>query len=388
MRYEGAGLTLVCVLTFCIVLPVLCGTWPYSVYYNRGVGSSSSSTDEEDDDSSALSYLSKVETTDDNDGRQPFFLLVTIVTVSRQGQFYLSRVVARLHQLLSNYNDDDDDVKSRGNDAIGVIICNVDSNPQLHREALDLQRIYPVVQPNAQHLSVVYDNLMDKEKEDYVFCLNASRSYNPDYILVLEDDAVPVDDFLSVTVRLIDYLKNGRRRRRQRLTTTDDGDFFYVKLYHPERLQNYWQPEPWRIAEWMAVSILSVFSLQMLVPGLRLRRQSLWIVYFMTLVECLGRPHLLQFKRWMLARLVPANPLAGYNLLSATECCTPAMLFTNTSAYMAANFLSSITCKRGYAKDTALYLHWRQSAGRLQSFVIEPNLVQHIGRVSTLRFNH
>jgi hypothetical protein len=47
--------------------------------------------------------------------------------------------------------------------------------------------------------------------------------------------------------------------------------------------------------------------------------QSLWIVYFMTLVKCLGRPHLLQFKRWMLECLVPANPLAGYNLLLATQ---------------------------------------------------------------------
>lgn len=369
MRYEGAGLTLLSVLTFCIVLPVLCGTWPYSVYYRGGVGSSSS-----EDDSSALSYLSKVETstTVDNDGRQPL-LLVTIVTVRRHGQFYLSRVVARLHQLLSNYN---------GNDAVGVIICNVDSNPQLHREALDLQRIYPVVQPSGRQLMAVdYDNLMDKEKEDYVFCLNASRSSTTsDYILLLEDDAVPLPDFLPVTVRLIDYLKHSRQHQGL-------DDLFYVKLYHPERLQNYWQPEPWRIAEWMAVSVLSVFLLQVFLR-FRLRRQTLWIVYFMALVECLGRPHLLQFKRWIMARLVWGNPAAGYNLLSATECCTPAMLFTNTSAQLASNFLSSITCRKGYAKDTALYLHWRQSAGRLQSFVVEPNLVQHIGRVSTLRFNN
>ena len=201
-----------------------------------------------------------------------------------------------------------------GNDAVGVTICNVDENPQLHREALDLERIYPLVQRD--QLPVSYDNLMDKEKEDYVFCLNASRSFNnPDYILILEDDAVPLQDFLPVTLRLIDYLKHGRRIRL--------ADFFYVKLYHPERLQNYWQPEPWRIAEWMAVSVLSVFLLQLL---FRLKRHSLWFVYVMALLQCLGRPHLLQFKRWMLAGLV-ADPLAGYNLLSATECCAPAMLF-------------------------------------------------------------
>jgi hypothetical protein len=377
MRYEGVGLTVVFVLTFSVGLPVLCGTWPYSAYYRgEGVGSSSSSS-ADDDDSSALAYLSQVETAqqqpEEEDGRRPF-LLVTIVTVRREGQFYLSRVVARLHQLLSKYNNE----QHAGNDdafVIRAMICNVNDDPQLHREALHLQKIFPLVQRRDQ-LSIGIHNLMDKEKEDYIFCLNASRS--ADYILILEDDAVPLDDLLPVTRRFIDYFNRHRPRRR--------ADFFYVKLYHPERLQNYLQPEPWRIAEWLAVSVLSVYFLQV-VFGFRLRRHSFWLVYFMALVECLGRPHLLQLKRWMLARLV-ADPAAGYHLLQATECCTPAMLFSNASAATASAFLSSITCRKGYAKDTALYLHSRQSGGRLQSFVVEPNLVQHIGRVSTLRRNH
>jgi hypothetical protein len=376
MRYEGVGLTVVFVLTFSVGLPVLCGTWPYSAYYRgEGVGSSSSSAN--DDDSSALAYLSQMETAqqqpEEEDGRRPF-LLVTIVTVRREGQFYLSRVVARLHQLLSKYNNE----QHAGNDdafVIRAMICNVNDDPQLHREALHLQRIFPLVQRRDQ-LPVAIHNLMDKEKEDYIFCLNASRS--ADYILILEDDAVPLDDLLPVTRRFIDYFNQQRSRRR--------ADFFYVKLYHPERLQNYLQPEPWRIAEWLAVSVLSVYLLQV-VFGFRLRRHSFWLVYFMALIECLGRPHLLQLKRWMLARLV-ADPAAGYHLLQATECCTPAMLFSNASAATASAFLSSITCRNGYAKDTALYLHSRQSGGRLQSFVVEPNLVQHIGRVSTLRRNH
>jgi hypothetical protein len=376
MRYEGVGLTVVFVLTFSVGLPVLCGTWPYSAYYRgEGVGSSSSSAN--DDDSSALAYLSQMETAqqqpEEEDGRRPF-LLVTIVTVRREGQFYLSRVVARLHQLLSKYNNE----QHAGNDdafVIRAMICNVNDDPQLHREALHLQRIFPLVQRRDQ-LPVAIHNLMDKEKEDYIFCLNASRS--ADYILILEDDAVPLDDLLPVTRRFIDYFNQQRSRRR--------ADFFYVKLYHPERLQNYLQPEPWRIAEWLAVSVLSVYLLQV-VFGFRLRRHSFWLVYLMALIECLGRPHLLQLKRWMLARLV-ADPAAGYHLLQATECCTPAMLFSNASAATASAFLSSITCRKGYAKDTALYLHSRQSGGRLQSFVVEPNLVQHIGRVSTLRRNH
>ena len=355
---EETGLVIVSVVTFFIVLPILCGTWPYSPYY-RAASSEEKEEEEDDDDSFFRSYLAGLAGGhEDNNNDSQVTLLVTIVTVRREGQFYLSRVVARLHQLLS---------KDNGAGDVRVLICNVDHIPELHQEALDLGRIYPVVQRDGQHQQQPSSNtVINKEKEDYVFCLNASRHqmFRADYVLVLEDDAVPHEDLLPVTRRVIDYLSVRRP------------DFFYVKLYHPERIQNYWQPEPWRIAEWLAVSVLSVFLLTL---RFRLRRPFLWIVYVMVLMECLGRPHtVLRLKRWI-------GP-AAYNLLAATECCTLAMLFTDTSAYIASTYLSSITCTRGYAKDTALYHYARQSQGRLQAFVVEPNLVQHIGIVSTLRF--
>lgn len=356
---EEVGLVVLFISTFVIVLPVLCSTWRHSVYYRGDDGESSFV---ERDDSSA-SYLAGLTANDNGVDDKRVFLLVTIVTVRREGQHYLSRVVGRLHQLLSIDRDNDHQVR--------VLICNVDSSPELHREAVQLERIYPVVDrfgnrrertATTQKLS---GNLMDQEKEDYVFCLNASRQqiFKADYILVLEDDAVPLDDLLPVTRRFIDYL-NVRRP-----------DFFYVKLYHPERLQGYWQPEPWRIAEWLAVSVLSVFCLTLCLP---LRRRFFWIIYFMALVECMGRTHWIQLRRLI-------GP-TGYNLLAATECCTPAMLFSRQSAKVASTYLSSITCRRGYAKDTALYHYVRQSQGRLEAFVVEPNLVQHIGLVSTLRY--
>jgi hypothetical protein len=97
----------------------------------------------------------------------------------------------------------------------------------------------------------------------------------------------------------------------------------------------------------------------------------------MLLTESVGRVHFeLALRRFF-------SP-AFYSLLAATECCTPAMLYSNESATKVVHFLSSITCKRGYGKDIALYLHVRQTNG-LEAFVIEPNLVQHIGLKSTLR---
>lgn len=37
-----------------------------------------------------------------------------------------------------------------------------------------------------------------KEKQDYVYCLESSlQTYNPDYVLMVEDDAVPEADLSS-----------------------------------------------------------------------------------------------------------------------------------------------------------------------------------------------
>lgn len=359
--HSWALLAILYASTFLVVLPVLCRTWPYSVYYDDGTvpaGAAAAAVD--DDSSSARAYLSRHrQWAGDRVHNDDISLLVTVVTVRREGRFYLSRVVARLHRLLTAGAD-----KAAG----GVLICNVDAEPELHVEAEELTKIYPVIQRRSHHRDA--DNLFDKEKQDYVFCLESSRTLFPNvrHIVVLEDDALPYPDFFAVTRRFVRQLE------------IRHPDFMYVKLFHPERLQGYIQPEPWRWFEWLALSALPAWFVTLLTAttGPSSHRSGrtfvFFLVYFVVLTGCLGRQHLLlSLRRWT----------SAYSLLSATECCTPAMLYSHSSAGRVAKFLSSVTCRPGYAKDTALYLHIK--TGHETAFVVEPNLVEHIGLQSTLR---
>ena len=355
-------------LTFAVVLPVLCRTWPHSVYHHKT--GSTSSTDDSSAAQESIAYLAGLRQTSEQLGHQddvPISLLVTVVTVRREGHSYLSRVVARLHRLASP------------DTSVGVLICNVDAEPHLHREALDLGRIYPVV--SRAQLPVVANNkassnrMMEKEKVDYAYCLNESRarfqSDRPD-IVVLEDDALPVEDFLPVT------------RHFLRRLAKSHPDFLYLKLFHPERLQGYLEPEPWRWAEWLALctllALISTSALELLGSQRRRRIESstflLFLAYFVLLTAALGRQNVI---------LALRRRLSAHSLLSATECCTPAMAYTYASAGRVVEFLSSVTCRLGWAKDIALYDHVRYGRWGEVAFVVEPNLVDHIGLTSTLR---
>ena len=398
---EEVALLCFSALTFLVVLPGLCRTWPHSAYHQ--VDSALVVSDENhrvvvvDDESLAIrqarDYLKSAaaeaveqqlplglhhddrhdrnDKGDDDDDDERIQLLVTIVTTQRKGQFYLSRVVARLHQLL-NDRQRNPFFGSSSSSSSQVLICNVGHDENV--EAVQLGAIFPLVQrertPPTSHSSP--PDVIEKEKEDYTFCLNASLAFRQhinqlspiNYILVLEDDALPTLDLFVVIQHFTAYLAERHP------------NFVYVKLYHPERLQNYIQPEPWRICEWLALSCLLSF-ITVTVILRRPKRFLFFVGYFMLVTESVGRVHFeLALRRFF-------SP-AFYSLLAATECCTPAMLYSNESAAKVVHFLSNITCKRGYGKDIALYLHVRQTNG-LEAFVIEPNLVQHIGLKSTLR---
>ena len=300
--------------TFGILLPRLCRSWRYSYYYQpreekpveRKLGDFRIGSDEQPLDLPQILPVTE----------EHFFLLITVVTVERPGR-YLSRVIGKLHQLIGK------------DSSYQVLICNVD--PEVHNEAVSLSRRYRYIRRVDRYPRQYWDrredahaeseNIYEKEKNDYAFCLNISRSmFSSDYILVLEDDALPSDDLFPVTRHLL----------QNRLAK--HSDFFYIKLYHPERLQGYLQPEPWRIAEWLALSVSLGFVLTLLcsVFSCRHRHQHnrrkyisikwiflfCWTLYFMGVTETIGRTHLLELRR-----LSPHL----YNVLAATECCTPAM---------------------------------------------------------------
>ncbi|XP_051939924.1 transmembrane protein 246 isoform X2 [Hippocampus zosterae] len=252
-----------------------------------------------------------------------------------------------------------------------VVLCDVASGPDVNEDARLLERHFRVLRRPDERRPAV--NSFEREKRDYVFCLRqAYRLARPRNLVVLEDDAMPLPDFFRVLRELL-----SRRFAARSL---------YVKLYHPERLQRYWNPEPYRLLEWAGLGLLGGSLLLGLLAawnpcGLPLRpcagHLALLAAYVMAAAELLGRHYLLEARR-LSPQLYAVSP--------ATECCTPAMLYPGNASLRVADYLDRAFCFQGHAKDTALYRAVRAAPGE-RSHSVEPNLVAHIGAFSSVRPN-
>lgn len=294
-------------------------------------------------------------------------LLVTVVTTRRSegGDFhYLLQVMQQLRGLLSGCG---------GRRCAEVLLCDVESGPQRNQDAGLLEAQFKVIRrsPEEQRRSWEPVNTFEREKRDYVFCLRRSwELLRPRNLLVLEDDALPTPDFFSVVRHLL-----SRRFARRSL---------YVKLYHPERLQRYWNPEPYRLLEWLGLGLVLAWALLLRFPSRNgcsftpsWPRLLFFTLYFMAAAELLGRHYLLEVRR-LSPQLYAVSP--------ATECCTPAMLFPGNSSLRVAAYLDASFCTKGRAKDTVLYRLVRTLPGE-RAHSVEPNLVTHIGAFSSVRPN-
>ncbi|XP_027718585.1 transmembrane protein 246 [Vombatus ursinus] len=299
------------------------------------------------------------------------WLLITIVTVSRQPEFhYVLQVASQFHRLLQQCGHPCQSHQ--------LFLCDVDWNSR-HQDAKLLANFIPVTSRFAGTKRVnisrsVLTSTFEKEKQDYAYCLEKSlQNYNPEYVLMVEDDAIPEEQIFSVLRHLLET----------RLSEPHLKDALYLKLYHPERLQCYFNPEPMRILEWFGVGMflgpllgwayVKIANL----PGLNYRIVVFFSLYSMGLAELVGRHYLLELRR-----LAPAL----YNVVPTTQCCTPAMLFPASSAQRTVSYLAEISCRGGFAKDMALYSFLQDKNER--AYVVEPNLVRHIGLYSSLRFNY
>ncbi|XP_043939956.1 post-GPI attachment to proteins factor 4-like [Protopterus annectens] len=364
------------VVTFGVVLPVVCHRLLYSYYYLKKWYLSPMSHDflkknlKEAED--AVQYFQRMhpeilQSPKAQDERFPKpWLVVTVVTVQRKAEYhYLMQVVAKFHQLLQNCSH-------CGSNRI--LLCNVQEEPEHNEDARVLKKFFPTIErfkDPKDLLGFKVNSQFEKEKQDYQYCMNNTLSrFDPKYVLMVEDDAVPEDDIFNVLHHLL----------TQRKSKTKLENALYIKLFHPERLQRYINPEPMRILEWIGVgmsvgSLLTFLYLKMFSKPEKLWQLFLYfMIYIMLLVELVGRHYFLELRR-----LSPQF----YSLVPVTECCTQAMLFSAQSAQRALGYLDTVQCQSRFAKDTALYSFlWERHE---YAFVVEPNLVRHIGLFSTLR---
>ncbi|KAM3912761.1 post-GPI attachment to proteins factor 4 [Leptodactylus fuscus] len=291
-------------------------------------------------------------------------LVVTIITTRRRPEYhYLLQVALGFLHRLSDCGPDCSDFK--------LLVCNVDPVPDTHADACLLSQLLPSVARYLTDRVAEAPNRFEQEKQDYTYCLSRSLElYSPEYVLLVEDDAVPLKDIFSAFFHLVQV----------RFPKEPLGGALYAKLYHPERLQGYVNPEPMRILEWIGLGGIWGLVLTWLYTVVFHRPRFSWgvcvalTVYAMLLAELAGRHYLLELRR--------ASP-ALYNVVPATECCTPAMLFSEASARRTVQYLEELECAPGYAKDIALYNElWRRKE---RAWALEPNLVRHVGMFSTLR---
>ncbi|KAM4704295.1 post-GPI attachment to proteins factor 4 [Rhinophrynus dorsalis] len=295
--------------------------------------------------------------------RERIPLAITIITVRRRAEFhYLLQVVRKFLDQLSACGQDCSNFR--------LLICNVDPSPSSHADACLLSSLLPSVVHHLEEKEDDTTNLFEREKQDYTFCLSRTlESFVPEYVMLIEDDAVPQEDIFNAFFQLVNV----------RFPKKPLGGGLYTKLYHPERLQGYLNPEPMRILEWLGLGSLAGLALNFIYTNMFHQKFSwhLFIafsVYSMLLAELYGRHYLLELRR-----MLPAL----YNVVPATECCTPAMLFSEASARRTLVYLEEIKCHAGYAKDTALYKELNRRGE--WAWALEPNMVRHIGMFSTLR---
>ncbi|KAM4603841.1 post-GPI attachment to proteins factor 4 [Polymixia lowei] len=364
------------VVTFCIILPLCCHRLLYSYFYIKSMYLDSMSDkvllDSYEKGQEALRFWQGSST-----APSPGFthitkgpdLLVIVVTARRpEGRdfHYLLQVMHQLVGLLGGCGE---------RRCAEVLLCDVESGPQENEDASLLEDQFRVVRrsPGDQWRSRERVNTFEKEKRDYVYCLRKGwELVRPKNVVVLEDDALPGQDFFAVIKDLLS--------RRFALQT------LYVKLYHPERLQRYWNPEPYRILEWLGLGLVGATALLLTLPywnpfsfsfSLSVSHLLFFALYIMAAVELTGRHYLLEVRR-LSPQLYAVSP--------ATECCTPAMLFPGNSSLRVAEYLDGSFCVKGNAKDMVLYQMARSIPGE-RAHSLEPNLIRHIGAFSSVRAN-
>jgi len=358
-----------CVLTFCLVLPLLCHRLLYSYYFIRpwflDPRSEQALQHSYRHGQEALRFWQEATAPTFQTHPEPH-LLVTVVTARRtEGRdfHYLLQVMQQLAGLLAS---------CRGRRCAQVLLCDVESAPQGNEDAALLEGRFRTVRRSAEdkrRRSTEEVNTFEREKRDYVFCLQKGwELLRPHNVVVLEDDARPGPDFFPVVRDLLT-----RRFSRQSL---------YIKLYHPERLQRYWNPEPYRLLEWLSLGLLAASLLLQVLPycssfSFTPRHLLFFSVYVMVLVELVGRHYLLELRR--------ASPQL-YAVTPATECCTPALLYPGNASLRAARYLDGSFCTKGHAKDMLLF-HMAHSVPGERAHSLEPNLVTHIGAYSSVRSN-
>lgn len=317
-------------------------------------------------------------------GMNDLSLVVCIVTMNRHipGTGYLLQTTAVIDNIIKKDNYFKNSL---------LILCNVDRDPSSHSDATLVQNYVPFVQKHGNnsfgksfHFPEFHSQHSDpkrgRETGDYMYCLNVSRSFGSPYILMLEDDVVPYRNIFQVLNFTIkhhllhsSHSESFIHRNRQ---------FAFLKLYYPERWLGY-ANEPDRVLELISIGLVGGGILLLIILArANLANTSLHycakLFYFtfgaiftMLVASVFGRQNIMDLRR-ISPQLFKFGPTPA--------CCTPAMFY---SSHIIPPLINHLMHHSDMNKDLAINDFIVKND--IPGFILEPNLVRHIGMYTSLK---
>ena len=312
----------------------------------------------------------------------------------RQGKFYVGQV---LQQLLKYYHRN-----------FIVTLCENNNTAEHGSDTIEIIRqLVPVFIVNTVSSNSPI-NIYEQEKQAHVQCILANFQSFPrvNHFLLLQDDAEPVDEYFYDNLL---FLIRSRFKNQwpPKGTRQQPG---YVKIYHPKWLNGYFPPSVYNISQLLATTLFLLFVLTYLLNAFkamiffsnssRISRYSTtqFSNYFVNSVNipCRFVHSVFYFFLIMFALILlnhcniswPWRSLhpSLYAIRSAPSCCLPGVIYFRETYFKIIDYLSQIECNREYPIDTALDELPKRRL--LQTYLVEPNLVHHIGLYSRLRKNY
>ncbi|XP_035673177.1 post-GPI attachment to proteins factor 4-like [Branchiostoma floridae] len=381
------------VAMFCVVLPILCHRLHYSIYYSQTLHMGGTDpfayamkVNDERKHLAQAALLSQSTRPSHilHDADAKAKLAIGIVTVNRQvyireGSLYhpgyiLQSVAAILREDPSKKTP--------------LVICDVDLDPPSHSDAVLLSGIVPVRSRYLNETIAPPSEMTDvfkKEKEDYIYCLKQVLSFNSEFILMLQDDALATPGALDTLNHIIRTKIEKKYRGFELIDSNFTKTFF--KLFTPTYMQNdFHTTKPRRIfvhlLELVGMGIVGGTIITLLHSRLRKisRSYALIRVFFLGSVACCGlaawavsRVHLMEWRR--ISKYF-------YIMFQADGCCMPAILYSRDTAI---NFLEYLETTRNSSIPIDLEMDELVEAHGYESFAVEPNLFSHIGMYSSIQ---
>lgn len=391
------------IITFGVIVPLMAQKWVFSPFFASSKdfrARASKFVDKLNDDRYKLTeqYLKSV----DNETNKEVHtrnlrtaIMVAIVITKRRERCRGSEFECEPHYLQQVVAALDDDMKKfalrerkdNRQHFVPIVICNVDKKPNEQLDFSVVHEQFPTIMRYGNQSSADKSgtfNSRSQESLDYAFCLESTLKLSaPKYLLVLEDDALAFNGIFEKISYFLDYRVEHKPSRGS--ITTDPKRWGWIKLYYPELWSGFgFEGSKFFELFWIAVfgaGAFGVLSLALVKPRphfcFTLSFSIIGAMYCLVLVLVMTRQTFLEMRRLH---------SFFYHISPDMGCCTPAVLYSTKWITEIIKYLRSSECYRCHL-GVDLALSDFAEMNLLPCFLVEPNLVRHIGMHSTLTSN-